>query len=282
MHLTPDQLVLLALGEDDDPSAREHLRTCSTCRAEVEGWTHVVSVGRSMTADDVLAEPDDRVWEAISREFSADHGSTVITLPTAAIAATPAVVAEPSTPAAVDPAPSASSRSNPTGPTVPTSVPPASAASPSGSLPRRRWPAMALAAALVLILGIGLGVGITQALADKTDAVGVTTLNALPRWKGSNGTATVEEDDAGNRTLVITAQIPATTSVDGKMEVWLGDSRAEDMVPMGTMSGASGRFPVPKSMDLKTHPVVDVSLEPVNDTNPAHSDVSMLRGRLPL
>lgn len=279
MHPAPDLLVLLALGEDDDPAARAHLRTCPTCRAEVDNWAHVVSVGRSITADDVLTEPDERVWEAIRRELDDDHSSTVIGLPTAATA-----TVAPGSPSAVsaDPTPTASAGSNLAGSPASTSVPAASAPSSSGLSPRRRWPAMALAAALVLILGIGLGVGITRALADKTDVVGVTTLNALPSWKGSNGTATVEEDDAGNRTLVITAQIPATTPVDGKMEVWLGDPRAEDMVPMGTMNGPSGRFPLPKAMDLKTHPVVDVSLEPVNDTSPAHSDVSVLRGRLPV
>ena len=81
---------------------------------------------------------------------------------------------------------------------------------------------------------------------------------------------------------MITADIPASTPVHGTMEVWLGDSHAEDMVPMGVLTGPSGRFPVPKAMDLKAHPIVDVSLEPNGDTNPAHSDNSMLRGRLAL
>ena len=279
MHPTPDQLALFALGEHS-PAVQEHLRTCSSCRAVVDGWARVVALGRSISTDDVLREPDERVWRSISQQLGAPRHSTVTVLPTVPGDRPPASE-RPSTqhptgeahadPPAVDP-PAAE----------PPSAGPSSPAFGSRRSAKRRWPAVVLAAALALILGVGIGVGVSRVLADKTEVVGVTTLNALPWWKGSNGTATVEEDDAGNRTLVITAKIPATTPVDGTMQVWLSDSHAEDMVPMGVMNGPIGRFPVPKAMDLKSHPIVDVSLEPLHDTNPAHSENSMLRGRLAL
>ena len=148
--------------------------------------------------------------------------------------------------------------------------------------PRRRWTTVALAAALALIVGLGAGFGLGRVLAPKTASATSTTLNALPRWPGANGTASVETDAQGGRTLVVTVEVPPTAAVDGQMEVWLSDSRAQDMTAMGFMSGSSGRFPIPASMDLRTHPLVDVSLEPRNDPDPAHSDISVVRGRLPV
>ena len=62
----------------------------------------------------------------------------------------------------------------------------------------------------------------------------------------------------------------------------MSDTRATDMVPMGTMSGSTGRFPIATTMDLASHPIIDISLEPVPDPNPAHSDDSVVRGRLAL
>src|SRR4051812_35702865 len=118
---------------------------------------------------------------------------------------------------------------------------------------RRRRTTVALAAALALIVGLGLGFGISRVLTPKTAAAGTTTtLNALPRWPGANGTASVETDAQGVRTLVVTVELPPTVSVDGQMEVWLSDSRARDMTAMGFMPGGTGRFPIPASIDLKT------------------------------
>jgi anti-sigma-K factor RskA len=145
---------------------------------------------------------------------------------------------------------------------------------------RRRWTTVALAAALALVVGLGAGFGISRVLTPKAASAGPTTLNALPRWPGANGTASVETDAQGGRTLMVTVELPPTVSVDGRMEVWLSDSQALDMTAMGFMSGSTGRFPIPASIDLKTHPLVDVSLEPRNDPDPAHSDVSVVRGRL--
>ena len=51
---------------------------------------------------------------------------------------------------------------------------------------------------------------------------------------------------------------------------------------MGPMTGLTARFPIPADVDLTSHPIVDVSLEPAGDTDPAHSAVSVVRGRLPL
>ena len=146
----------------------------------------------------------------------------------------------------------------------------------------RRWTTLALAAALALVVGVGAGFGISRVLTPTTGSAGAITLNALPHWPGANGTARVETDDQGNRTLVVTVELPPTVSVAGQMEVWLSDSRAQDMVAMGPLPDGTGRFRIPSSFDLETHPLVDVSLEPPNDPDPAHSDDSVVRGRLAL
>jgi len=148
---------------------------------------------------------------------------------------------------------------------------------------RRRWAPVALAAAAALVVGLGGGYALRSATgpsSDATSAAPTAQLNALPGWPGANGRATLEEGADGHRSLVVNVQLSETTDVDGTMEVWMSDTQARDMVPMGTMTGDSARFPVPASFDLASHPVVDVSMEPRNDRDPHHSDVSVVRGRL--
>ncbi len=151
----------------------------------------------------------------------------------------------------------------------------------AGAHARRRWFVPALAAAVALVAGLA-GFGLRGVLDPAPDVVGATQLNALPHWSGTNGAATVEKAPSGERTLVITMEMPPTTAVDGRLEVWMSDSRATDMVPVGTMSGLSGRFAIPAGVDLESHSIVDVSLEPTEDPDPAHSRVSVVRGRLKL
>lgn len=145
---------------------------------------------------------------------------------------------------------------------------------------RRGWTPVAAAASAALVVGFGVGWAVSRQGPPEEGVVGATTLNALPQWPGANGTARVEEDEQGNRTLVVSVEVPPDRHVDGSMQVWLSDTRAMHMVPMGVMPGPSGRFQLPPTMDLDTHPIVDVSLEPPDDADPAHSDVSVVRGRL--
>ena len=63
--------------------------------------------------------------------------------------------------------------------------------------------------------------------------------------------------------------------------VWLMDRTHTKMQPIGQLTATEGRFgvPTPKS-NLADFPVVDISEEPVNDVNPKHSGLSIVRGTL--
>lgn len=68
-HADPDALTLLALGEPaPDRSTEDHLRTCASCRAEVEALREVVVLGREARAERDLPAPPEAVWNRIAAE----------------------------------------------------------------------------------------------------------------------------------------------------------------------------------------------------------------------
>jgi len=273
-HPAPDLLALLALGEDADQSLLDHVSSCRPCTDEVHALQQVVAVGQSLGPQDRISAPHPRVWQRIASDV---NDGRVIPLPGAVVLRERPVV-PPAAPAPV-----------PLGGVGEETRRSGEASEDRGhedrargaGRPRRRWFVPALAAAVALVAGLA-GFGLRGVLDPAPSVVGVTQLNALPRFPGANGTATVEEDPDGQRTLVVSMEMPATAVADGRLEVWMTDSRATDMVPMGMMTALSGRFPVPAGMSLEGHPIVDVSLEPTDDADPAHSSVSVLRGRLKL
>jgi hypothetical protein len=137
-----------------------------------------------------------------------------------------------------------------------------------------------IAAAVVgVVAGIALGViatGILGTRPGEQTVVASATLDAFPGWS-SSGSALLEEDDAGLRSLVVDldAEVPPTEV----REVWLLRSDASGLVSLGLLEGSSGRFVVPDGIDLAEFTVVDVSAEPV-DGDPAHSGDSIVRGEL--
>lgn len=240
-HPTPDDLALVALGEHSAPDVAAHAEGCLACTAEIEALRHVVVVGRSLGPADTPLAPHARVWDQISAQVPTRD----------------AEVADPRSTAA---------------------SPVRDVLAARRQAPRRRWAPVAAAAAAALVVGLGGGF-LLRGLTD-TPANSATQLNALPGWPGANGTAAVEDGPDDSRTLVVSMTMPPTTHVDGTFEVWMSDTRATDMLPMGTMASGTGRFPIPADIDLAGHPIVDVSLEPPGDTDPHHSDVSVVRGRL--
>jgi hypothetical protein len=258
-HPTPDDLALVALGEDVNGAALQHVAECRACFAEIEALQQVVVVGRALSDDDRLLAPHPRVWQRVALEV---NGGPVLPLSGAVGLLEPPAQA----PSPLDRAPAYEPARDRFAGRRPAA--------------RRRRATVALAVAAALVVGLGGGFFLKGVLDPGTDVVGVTQLNALPSWSGANGTASVEQSPDGARTLVVTMDLPPTRPVDGHLEVWMSDTRASDMVPMGAMSGASARFPVPASVDLRSHPIVDVSLEPPGDADPGHSDVSVVRGRL--
>ena len=234
-HPTPDDLALVALGEDAGPGTTAHVADCLACVTEVDALRHVVDVGRSLGPDDAFVAPDARVWRRVAAEVGTEVGTPRDEL-----------------------------------------------AARRDRAPGRRWRTAAVAAATALVVGLGGGFLLRGVLTPGPSTDRATQLNALPGWPGAGGTAAVKDGPGGQRTLVISVAVPASEPVDGTFEVWMSDSKAEDMLPMGTMTGGSARFPIPEGVDLKTHPLVDVSLEPPGDTDSHHSDVSVVRGRLPV
>lgn len=146
--------------------------------------------------------------------------------------------------------------------------------------PRRRAAQVVLAAAAALVVGLGAAVVAQQSSTPTAGLVAQATMNALPRWPGASGTAAVEQDAAGDRYLVISLNAPET--LPGDQEVWMSDVKAEHMQSMGKLTNGRGRFLIPTGTDLKASPVIDISAEPVGDTNPAHSNDSIVRCRLPV
>lgn len=68
-HADPDTLTLLALGEPaPDRSTEDHLRTCASCRSEVEALREVVAIGRETHVELDLPAPPEAVWSRIAAE----------------------------------------------------------------------------------------------------------------------------------------------------------------------------------------------------------------------
>ena len=270
-HPTPDALALIALGEDVESETIEHVGECRACFAEIEALQQVVAVGRSLGPEDRLTVPHPRVWAHVADNL---HDGRAVPLRGAVGLLEPA-------PTATDPAPPATATRVAPERATTTAGPPDELAARRRAQPRR-WTTVAVAAAAALVVGLGGGYVLKGLTTPETQISATTQLNALPRYPGANGTARIENSDNGQRTLVVTMDLPATVAVDGTLEVWMSDTRAQDMVPMGTMTDSTARFPIPASVDVATHPIIDVSLEPRGDTDFTHSDISVVRGRLPV
>jgi anti-sigma-K factor RskA len=169
---------------------------------------------------------------------------------------------------------------------APVSAAPVSTAPVTTLRPARHWSTALLVAASVTCLVLGGLLGIVLAgrsstsppVASGPTVVATTDLTALPHHAGS-GQAKIEQTPQGPVLVVDVADL----SRDGRgfYEVWLIDPDTMQMVGLGALDGADGRFAVPKGLDLSTYRVVDVSLEPM-DGNPLHSGDSIVRGTLTL
>lgn len=138
---------------------------------------------------------------------------------------------------------------------------------------------VAVAAALALVAGIGIGLGIERLREPSETVIATGQLAAFPDWAGSDGTAAVETDANGNRTLVV----KLSTSRPGEdLYVWMMDPASGKLQPMGSIVGGYGRYAINPGLSLQDFPAVDVSDEPLNDGNPAHSGNTVVRGDLKL
>jgi anti-sigma-K factor RskA len=153
-------------------------------------------------------------------------------------------------------------------------------ASPTGTRQGRgrRVLTLALAAVLALVAGIGLGLGLDRLAGPRQTVLWTAELQALPAYSGFTGEAVVEQDADGNKTLVI--ELSSPHPVDGSQEVWLIDRGTTKTRSLGHLTPSSNRFNIPADLDPRQFPVVDVSAEPPDDTEPRHSGNSIVRGTL--
>jgi hypothetical protein len=250
-HIDAETLALVALGESVDPMAEVHIDTCALCRRELDELRSTIMVARSAVGEVALTDPPARVWQAIRGELGLD----------------PALV-PPSRPARV---PSVATVGS-----APTPVADLSAHRARRAGIPRIMTAVAAAAAAALITGAVLGWG-AAAPRDAGQVLAAASLDALPDWPAANGEATLAQLADGQRVLRVA--LDADVAGDVVREVWLLTPEVDGLISLGYLTGASGEFIVPDSVDLDRFSVVDISAEPL-DGDPTHSGDSIVRGAL--
>jgi Anti-sigma-K factor rskA len=279
VHVNSALLAGHALGQDDalDAADQEHLASCSHCRAELDQYRRVVTLGQGTQASETPTPPLDRIWRSIQAELTP-------TSATEGIATTKTMVADSAPPLTPNDRPTSDVPGNDeTANDKPLSVVAASGGTTDAGgekpIPGRRrkwWPIVAAAAALGLVVGAGATVIINR---NDVQVAASTALSALP---GQTGHGTAE--------LLRTPNDPELrVSVDGPQpadryrEVWLINSDGERMYSLGVLpESGTGTYPLPTllSNGLDGFTIVDVSIEPY-DGNPEHSRNSQVRGSLP-
>jgi anti-sigma-K factor RskA len=124
--------------------------------------------------------------------------------------------------------------------------------------------------------GIALGAVALTRSAPAAEQVAGASLQALG-GDGTPGTARVVEHADHSLELDVTLRRPQPGS--GYYEVWLADPQLARMVAVGILRDGSGALELPAGLSIRSYPVVDVSVEPL-DGDPAHSADSVARGVL--
>jgi hypothetical protein len=261
MHTDPEVLALVALGERDaaTPEELDHIAHCDSCGRDVDELEHLTSVGRTISDHFTLETPSPEVWNRIRVQlgFQDDFSSELVPPPVPHHRA----ASSPATPSPVIAAP-----------------PPDHAERAAQPRRRRRIVSLALAAVLALLAGVGGTLAWQQLRPFSETVLASTALDALPDWTGATGKATLEEDAAGRKVLVVTMVTPRP--VDGIQQVWLIDRDVAGMIPVGQLTAPVQRFPLAADVDVSRFPVVDISVE-APDGDAQHSGDSIVRGTLP-
>lgn len=248
MHLDDDDLVLHALGEaTPDAAAREHLDTCSLCKAELVALTRVSAVGRTLRDEDLDTAPS-AVWTGIHSELGLPPDLADV--------------------------PQSRERTTMDGQALHSGR--SVKRRRRARRPARRRAVTGLIVAAALVIGLLAGTAGTLLLLrpDEPRLLAQAELEPFPDWSAS-GSARVEEDEAGERRVVVDVSAPN----GGLREVWLLDPETSGLISLGLLSGEAGTFVIPADIDLMRYSVIDVSEEP-DDGDPAHSGDSIVRGEL--
>lgn len=281
-HTDPAMLAELALGEpsaEEAVRARQHVRECERCAAELEALERVVSAARDASPADAPVAPPAGVWEAVAAELGLGKGREEEAAD-AAPAARPGT--EPRIPQPQpEPQPSESVAAGPAG--GPQQAPAAPLRLPAQARqPRTRRSALLLAA-VALAVGAALGSSATWWATGRDTAVvaaGERSVLGPLAVKRAEGTAQVADREGGARLLRISVDgLPPTK---GYFEVWLMDRSHTRLVSLGTLGpDGSAVLPLPDNVDFAEYTLVDVSDQPFNGS-PEHSGRSVVRGPLRL
>ena len=241
-HCDPDVLDQAAMGTLPlSDSDRAHVAECEECTETLTALGHVVAIARGAAGME-LVEPPPSVWQGITAQVSR--------------AETPAAQA-----------------------TV--------VSLPGRSRTRRgwaRWTPLAVAAAVGLVIG-GVLTGVVtsnrEPVAPTPTVVASADLTPLPGQPvdpGAAGSAVIKRVDGKDVLVLDTTGLPRT---GGFYEVWLMDPTTAGLISLGSVGYGDQQtsLVLPANVRLDQFSVVDISDEPM-DGNPAHSTVSVLRGKL--
>ena len=277
-HLNPDQIVLLALGEDDPSEAlavgsdmegvRLHLRDCAACRHELAQFTRTVEIARDggeIGLQNEIPLPGS-IWAGIAEELD-------IGIPVGPVRNPVDDHREPSR------NPVADHRAEPSRPADPVPFSPEQVVPLSSRRRPTPWRRVALIAAAVAVIGAGVVAGIQIGKPDDVAAPvqSAAALDPVPDGPASaHGSATVTQTPDGLALNVNAEQLPLR---QGYYAVWLYDPVAEKMIAVGTLGPAGdGLWTLASTIDLQSYNVIDVSAQDF-DGDPAHK-ASVLRGTL--
>ncbi len=277
VHVNSALLAGHALGQDDalDAAEQEHLASCSHCRAELDQYRRVVTLGQGAQASEVPTPPLDRIWRSIQAELAPNSTTEAATKTMVADSVPPLIASDK--PASDEPVNDVPANDKSVSEVLANDeTTDAGTAKPIAGHRRKWWPLVAAAAALGLVVGAGATVIINR---NDVQVAASTALSALP---GQTGHGTAE--------LLRTPNDPELrVSVDGPQpadryrEVWLINSDGQRMYSLGVLpESGTGTYPLPTLLadGLDGFTIVDVSIEPY-DGNPEHSRNSQVRGSLP-
>lgn len=258
MHLAPDQLALVAMG-DGNSGSRDHVQTCTVCRDEVDSLSAVSAI--LADGGPVPVRAPDHVWTAIAAAINGADTVAGSSAPTRANGRASETVR-----ADVESVTGIGAHSRHSRPRR------------SARAARRRFSGLSLLGAAAAGAAVmGLGSFAVNADRQQSDQVVASAQLAPLESSVQAGAAEIIERD-GQRVLRLdTASLP--TINDGYLEVWLLGDDAPGMVTIGTLSNGATEFVLPEGLSTDTYPIVDVSVEHY-DGNPTHSGESLWRGPL--
>ncbi len=269
MHLAPDELALVAIG-DGNSGSRDHVQTCPICRDEVDSLSAVSAILAG--GGPVPVRAPDHVWTAIAAAIT--DADTLTESSARDDLVEPSLAAR----AVVDGRASDAVRADPASVTRFGAQRRHSRSRASDRAPRRRFSGLSLLGAAAAGAAV-MGLGSVALNADGQDSDQLVASAELAPLEDSvqAGKAEIFERDGEGVLRLDTNSLPAVA--DGYLEVWLLGDDASGMVTIGTLSNGATEFVLPRGLSTDTYPIVDVSVEHF-DGNPTHSGESLWRGPL--